>query len=45
MKRKITSLIMCAVSCAMVAQTTGEEAGHTWMYARHEHYLTGASPE
>lgn len=31
MKRKITCLIMCAVSCAMVAQTTGEEAGHTWI--------------
>lgn len=22
---------MCAMSCAMVAQTTGEEAGHTWI--------------
>lgn len=31
MKKKISCLIMCAMSCAMVAQTTGEEAGHTWI--------------
>ena len=32
MKKIFSCLIMCgAMSCAMVAQTTGEEAGHTWI--------------
>ena len=31
MKKINSCLIMCAMSCAMVAQTTGEEAGHTWI--------------
>ena len=31
MKKSITCLIMCAASCAMFAQTSGEEAGHIWI--------------
>ena len=31
MKKLISCLIMCATFCAMVAQTTGEEVGHTWI--------------
>lgn len=31
MKKNITCLIMCAASCAMFAQTSGEEAGHIWI--------------
>lgn len=31
MKKKISCLIMCAVTCAALAQTTGDEAGHTWI--------------
>ena len=31
MKKKLFYLIMCAMPCVMVAQTTGEEAGHTWI--------------
>ena len=31
MEKKISCLIMCAVSCAALAQTTGDEAGHTWI--------------
>ena len=30
MKKRFSFLIMCgAMSCAMIAQTTGKEAGHT----------------
>ena len=31
MKKNITCLIMCVASCAMFAQTSGEEAGHIWI--------------
>ena len=31
MKKKISCLIMCAMSCAVVAQTTVQETGHTWI--------------
>ncbi len=32
MKKRFSCLIMCgAMSCAMIAQTTGKEAGHTWI--------------